>query len=57
MSNRRRRFSADRKAVIVRRRSSGKEPVSDLADELEIQPSQLHLWVKQVLDQAEQAVE
>ncbi len=37
--------------------SVGKVPVSDLADELGVQPSLVHLWVKQVLDQAEKAFE
>jgi transposase len=53
----RRHFSAEQKASVVRRHLSGKEPVSDLADELGVQPSQIHLWVKQVLDQAEKAFE
>lgn len=51
----RRHFSAAQKAVVVRRHLGDKEPVSNLADELQVQPSQIHLWVKQVLDQAEQA--
>jgi transposase-like protein len=34
---------------------SGKEPISNLADELHVQPTQIHTWVKQVLDQAAQA--
>lgn len=56
MSNRtRRHFSAPQKAEVVRRHVAGKEAVSDLADELKIQPSQIHGWVKQVLDQAERA--
>lgn len=29
--------------------------MSDLAEELGIQPSQIHLWVKRLLDQAERA--
>jgi transposase-like protein len=41
----------------VRRHLSGKEPVSKLAEEFQVQPSQIHLWVKQVLDQAERAFE
>jgi transposase len=53
----RRHFSAEQKAQVVRRHLSGKVPVSDLADELGVQPSQIHLWVKQVLDQAEKAFE
>lgn len=55
MTRSRRHFSPTQKAEVVRRHLAGKEPVSDLADELGIQPSQIHLWVKQVLDQAERA--
>ena len=51
----RRHFSSEQKAAIVRRHLAGKEPVSNLADELGVQPSQIHLWVKQLLDQAERA--
>ncbi len=57
MSNSRRRFTAEQKADVVRRHLSGKEPVSNLADELGVQPSQIHLWVRQVLDQAAKAFE
>jgi transposase-like protein len=32
-----------------------KEPVSNLATEFQVQPSQIHGWVKLVLDQAEAA--
>jgi transposase len=53
----RRHFSAQQKADVVRRHLVGKAPVSDLADELGVQPSQIHQWVKQVLDQAEKAFE
>jgi transposase len=55
MSNSRRHFSDSVKADAVRRHLSDKIPVSDLADELKVQPSLVHLWVKQVLDQAEKA--
>jgi len=51
----RRQFLAERKAEVVRRHLAGKEAVSDLADELQVQPTQIHLWIKQVLDQAEAA--
>ena len=57
MSRPRRYFTAEQKSQIVRRRLSGKEAVSDLADEFGVQPSQIHIWVKQVLDQAEKAFE
>ena len=56
-SKKRRHFSASQKASIVRRRLVGKEPVSNLADELGVQPSQIHLWVKQLLDQADKVFE
>lgn len=57
MSKNRRSFSDEVKADVVRRHLSGKVPVSELASELGVQPSQIHLWVKQVLDQAEKAFE
>ena len=56
-SRTRRTFSPPQKAEIVRRHLQGKVPISDLADELGVQPSQIHLWVKQLLDQAERAFE
>jgi transposase-like protein len=52
MSRIRRHFTPDQKAQIVRRHLSGKVPISDLADEFGLQPSQIHTWVKLVLDQA-----
>jgi len=55
MSQTRRHFTAAEKADIVRRHVSGKEAVSELADEFGVQPTQIHGWVKQVLDQAEKA--
>ena len=51
----RRCFSDEHKAAIVRRHLNDKVPVSDLVDEHQIQPSWIYLWVKQVLDQAERA--
>ncbi|MEQ8784930.1 MAG: transposase [Pirellulaceae bacterium] len=54
-ARRRRHFSDDQKSVIVRRHLADKVPVSDLADEYQIQPSMIYLWTKQVLDQAERA--
>jgi len=55
MSRTRRHFTAEQKAQIVRRHVADKEAVSDLADQFGVQPSQIHAWVKQVLDQAERA--
>lgn len=57
MGTNRRHFSDEFKAKVVRRHLADKVPVSDLAAEHEIQPSLIHLWVKQVLDQAEKAFE
>ena len=56
-SRTRRTFSPSQKAQVVRRHVACKEAVSDLADELGVQPGQIHLWVKQLLDQAERAFE
>jgi transposase len=55
MSRVRKYLTAEQRAEIVRRHLAGQEPVSNLADEFGVQPSQIHLWVKQVLDQAENA--
>lgn len=55
MSGTRRHFSAEQKAQVVRRHLAGKEPVSKLAEELQLQPSVIHQWVNQVLTQAERA--
>jgi transposase len=57
MTHARRHFTSEQKAQVIRRHLGNKEPVSDLADELGLQPSQIHTWVKQVLDQAEKAFE
>lgn len=51
----RRHFTAEQKAQVVRRHLGDKAPVSNLADELGIQPSQIYWWVKQALDQVERA--
>ncbi len=48
MNKTRRHFTGEQKAQIVRRHLGGKEPVSKLADEFEVQPSQIPLWVKLV---------
>lgn len=53
----RRHFDSTRKAEIVRRHLRGKELVSDLATEFDLQPSQIHAWVNLVLERAEHAFE
>lgn len=45
--NKRRTFTADEKAAIVRRHLWDKVPVSDLSQEYQVQPSQIHNWVNQ----------
>jgi len=55
MSRTRRHFTPEQKAQVVRRHVVGKEPVSDLADELGLQPSLIHGWINQVMAQAERA--
>ena len=45
--NKRRTLTADEKAAIVRRHLWDKVPVSDLAQEHQVQPSQIHNWVNQ----------
>jgi transposase-like protein len=55
MNKPRRKHSPSEKGAVVRRHLADKVPVSTLAEELGLQPSQIHLWVKQVLDQADAA--
>jgi transposase len=57
MSRTRRHFTARQKADAVRRHLADKVAVSDLAEELGVQPSLIHLWVKHVLDHAAAAFE
>jgi transposase len=53
----RRTFTPQQKAQAVRRHLADRVPVSSLAEELSVQPTLIHLWVKQVLEQAEKAFE
>ncbi|MEM7587696.1 MAG: transposase [Acidobacteriota bacterium] len=58
MSRRRRRkFSPDEKAAILRRHLSDKVPVSDLCEEYKLQPSVFYQWQRQLLDHAAKALE
>lgn len=54
---RRRNFSPEEKAAILRRHLSDKVAVSDLAEEYGIQPSLLYQWQRQLLDQAAVALQ
>jgi transposase-like protein len=57
MTKSRRKFTAEQKAAIVRRHLKGKEPISAIAEELSIQPTQIHQWVALALDHVERAFE
>ena len=50
-------FDATKKADTVRRHFRDKVPVSELAAELDVQPTLIHQWINQVLTQAERAFE
>jgi len=55
MSRQYRKFSVEQKADIVRRHLRDKVPVSDLAEEFQLQPSRIHQWVQQALARVELA--
>ena len=57
MSKNRRSFTAQQKADIVRRHLKDKVPVSTLAEELGIQPTQVYQWVAMLLEQADRVFE
>lgn len=46
----RRQFTPEEKATILRRYLADKIPVSDLCDEYHIQPSLFYLWQRQALE-------
>jgi len=53
----RRHFSAEDKAAILRRHLADKVPVGDLCDEYELQPSVFYQWQRQLFDHAAKALE
>ena len=57
MTKNRRKFSAEQKAEIVRRHLKDKTPISTLAEELSLQPTQIYQWVALVLEQAARVFE
>lgn len=58
MSKRKRRhFTPDEKAAILRRHLADKVPVADLCDEYKLQPSVFYQWQRQLLDHAAKALE
>ena len=58
MSKKKRRsYSANEKAVILRRHLADKVPVSELCEEYKLQPSVFYNWQRQLFDNLETAVE
>jgi transposase-like protein len=57
MTKNRRTFTAEQKAEIVRRHLKDKVPVSSLAEELAIQPTQIYQWVAMLFEQAARVFE
>lgn len=55
--DKRRQFSAETKAEILRRHLADKVAVSDLCDEYKIQPSLLYGWLRQVMDNLQGALQ
>ncbi|QDV85250.1 transposase [Planctomycetes bacterium TBK1r] len=56
MSRRKRRsFTDTQKADAVRRHLNDQIPVSQIADELDVQPTMIHNWIKTAMAQIENA--
>ena len=55
MTRSRRQFSAQQKLAVVRRHLVDKTPVSDLCDELGLQPTQIYTWQKLLFENGETA--
>lgn len=53
----RRKFTAEQKAVILRRHLVDKVAVSDLCDEYKIHPNLFYLWQQQLFEHAERAMQ
>jgi transposase len=51
----RRTYSVEQKAAIIRRHLIDKVPVSDLCDEYKMQPSVFYSWQKQLMDRLPEA--
>ena len=56
-TKKRRRFTPEQKAEIVRRNLEKKEPVSEICEELGIQPSVFYGWRNQLFDNTAWALE
>lgn len=53
MTRIRRSFTAAQKAEAVRKHLKDRIPVSQIADEMNVQPTMIHNWINTVLAQAE----
>lgn len=53
----RRNFSAEEKASIIKRHLKGKEAVSDICDDLSISPNQFYRWQEEFFENASAAFE
>jgi transposase-like protein len=56
-TGKRRQFTPEEKATIVRRHLADKVPVSDLCDEYHIQPTLFYLWQRQAFEQLSAALQ
>ena len=56
-SKQRRHFEGAEKVAILKRHLLDKVPISDLADELDIQPTQLYDWLKKFFENGHLAFE
>ena len=57
MRKRRKNYSPSEKVAILRRHLIDKIPVSDLCDELQLQPTQFYSWQKQFFENGSAAFE
>lgn len=57
MTRSRRSFTGAEKAAIVRRHLVDRVPISDLCDELGLQPTQIYTWQKQLFENGASAFE
>lgn len=57
MSQKRRSFTPADKAAAVRKHLVEKVPVSQIAEQMKVQPTLIHNWVNAVLTQAERVFE
>ena len=57
MTRKRRSFSPTEKAAAVRKHLVDKFPVSQIADEMKVQPTLIHNWVNTAMAQVERAFE